>query len=118
MGLDDGSQYFYSPYFLNFFFPDLAPTIKGAVVGLNDDFLTANSAGGSGASPPLGAGQYTIYIQENNEQAPTDYTLEFNVTSVPESSSVVALSTACLGFIAFRRSRRRKRAADPVATPD
>jgi hypothetical protein len=119
MGLDDGPQFAFDSFTLNFFFPDLSPILKGALVGLNDDFLTVNSAGGSGASSPLGAGRYSIYIQENNQSA-TDYSLQFNVsaaTSVPESSSVVALSTACVGFVAVCHLRRRKRSAHADTVP-
>jgi hypothetical protein len=108
IGLADGMEFAYSSYTLNFDFPDLSMIRKGATVGLGEDFLTAFSQGGSGASSPLGPGQYSVYMQEN--MATSDYSLSFNVsaTSVPESSTVVALSAACLGLVAFCRLRRRK----------
>ncbi len=98
IGLADGTEFAYSSYTLNFEFPDLSLIRKGALIGLGDDFLTAFSQGGSGASSPLGPGQYSVYIQEN--MSTSDYSLSFNVsaTSVPESSSVVALER-CLPWL-------------------
>ena len=63
--------------------------------------------GGFPSADPLGAGQYTIYVQQLGPRT-TEYELDFRVSStaaVPEPSSIAFMLGAC-GIITCRRRRR------------
>jgi hypothetical protein len=62
--------------------------------------LAAASAGGSGFSFPLGAGQYTVYVQQLGS-AVLGYEFSFSVVPAPASAALLGLS----GLIAGRRRR-------------
>lgn len=89
--------------------------IGGLVIGdeqLGDNIITQvgnNIFGiGSGFTPPLGEGPYTIYMQQTSSQN-SQYNLEFEVEaiSVPEPSTTAGL--ACIGAIGLAVHLRRKR---------
>lgn len=76
-----------------------------------DNLLTTppavNNYASQGVLPPLGAGDYTVWIQENSF-VNFGYTFTFQtseVTSIPEPSSLLALCFAGSG-VALRRRRR------------
>lgn len=132
LAIDDEATFHYSAFQINddFVLPDLTQILAVAVVGNGDpvtgepsqvgtDILDDLQSNGNSIGPfplgrpfdvPLGAGNYTVYIQETGPQS--DYDLFFEVsaaaTGVPEPSSTVVLATACLGFVAIRRTRKRK----------
>ena len=62
--------------------------------------------GGSGAPSPVGPGDYTVWLQEND---PGGYAwgvdLRVVVAAVPEPSSLLALSAVACGVICRRRKR-------------
>lgn len=57
--------------------------------------------GGTGFDGPLGPGDYTFWIQEGSEQI--QYTIDFQVTAVPEPGSAGLLGLACLILLRRRR---------------
>ena len=71
---------------------DLLPSLGGGTLGA------------SGFSGTLGPGTYT-YLVQNTSANPSSYTLDFNVTGVPEPGSVMLLS-ALAGLTVVRRRRR------------
>lgn len=57
--------------------------------------------GGDGFDGPLGPGEYTFWIQEGSEQI--QYSINFQVTAVPEPGSAALLGLACLLMLRRRR---------------
>ncbi len=55
-----------------------------------------------GTFSTLPAGTYSIHVQQSGEQ--TDYTLQFEVTAVPEPTSF-ALIIASVSILGYRRRR-------------
>ncbi len=93
------------------FLPDTTDWLGSFLVGganLNNDVLSLiggpQNLGGSGFTPPLGSGDYSFYIQQTG--ANTSYSLDFNVTAVPEPSMTFACGLALLGVVGYRRIRR------------
>ena len=93
------------------FLPDTSEWLGSFLVGganLNNDVLGLvggdQNLGGTGFTPPLGSGDYSFYIQQTG--APTSYSLDFNVTAVPEPSMTFACGLALVGVIGYRRVRR------------
>ena len=74
----------------------------GEVVGSNIIDIIGDGAIGTGFSGPLGEGNYTLYLQQLGGSS-VDYTIEFDVTNVPEPSSAALLG---LGAFAFLRRKR------------
>ena len=56
-------------------------------------------------TPPLGAGQYSVWLQDSNI-APSNYTLRFEVAAVPEPATALL---GLAGFLMVRRARRTNR---------
>lgn len=78
----------------------------------NQDILPAMGVAGNGATgfqPPLGAGDYTLWIQE---LATGSFTYRFNlvIAPVPEPSALVTLASGAVVLLACFGSRRRVRA--------
>ncbi|MBL8059125.1 MAG: PEP-CTERM sorting domain-containing protein [Chthonomonas sp.] len=88
--------------------PDPAGLLGWAHFGqneLNTDILPVMGQGVFGSqvfTPPLPSGQYSFWMNQFN--SPTNYTLEFVVTPVPEPATMAALG---LGVAALMRRRRR-----------
>lgn len=108
LALDNGSSFAFDAVALGNFAnsPDQIPFIGGNLfgeeVGSNIIDTIGNGDIGTGFSSPLGEGNYTIYLQQLGGST-VDYTLSFNVTNVPEPSSVAFLA---LGSLAFLRRKR------------
>lgn len=90
------------------FFPDTSEWLGSFLIGganLNTDVLGLiggpSNLGGTGFTPPLGSGDYSFYIQQTGD--PTSYSLDFNVTAVPEPSMGFACGLALIGIIGYRR---------------
>ena len=66
----------------------------------------ATNNSGSGFTRPLGAGVYSMYIQETGG-IPSNYTLTFNITAVPEPSAMLLLG--CVATVALPIIWNRKR---------
>ena len=119
MAIDDASTFAYTPYEINLRDRDYsAELVDGWLVGRDQDQqldpggnlleLTGGSAlrGNAPALGPLGAGSYTVYLQETGAQ--NSYQLDFlvsNVSAVPEPSAVFAL--AGLAIPVYLRRRRK-----------
>lgn len=86
----------------------LIATLIGGTTG---NLLTLANAeqtfGGQGAGGQLGAGDYTIWVQENNPGF-YDYSiiLTTSAAAIPEPSSAIALFALASGFVLRRRRRR------------
>jgi hypothetical protein len=100
------------------FLPDTSEWLGSFLVGganLNNDILGLiggpQNLGGTGFTPPLGSGDYSFYIQQTG--APTSYSLDFNVTAVPEPSMTFACGLALIGVIGYRRIRRESEGPAP-----
>jgi hypothetical protein len=79
--------------------------VAGRLVGDNllDDLAARVHIGGTPRfSGPLGPGAYTFWSQET--QGTVTYNYQFNITAVPEPSSI-ALVACAVGSILFRRKR-------------
>ncbi len=114
IGLDSGDVFDLTKEQINDpFGPNVSLILGGTTVGVTDigqDILdNLRLAGSSGIgvpfTTPLGAGKYSIYLQENRN--PSNYLFSFNVSAVPEPSSVAILGLLGIG-IAVRQSRKRK----------
>jgi hypothetical protein len=93
------------------FFPDTSEWLGSLLIGdadLNNDVLALiggpQNLGGTGFTPPLGSGEYSFYIQQTGDV--TSYSLDFNVTAVPEPSTTFACGLALIVVIGYRRFRR------------
>lgn len=62
---------------------------------------TSIAFGSQGFGPPLGAGTYTFLIQQLG--ASTSYQFDFNVTAVPEPTSIALLGCAAMLLLARRK---------------
>ena len=126
LALDDGPTFQFSSEEINnepvFGLPDLTQILGGLVLGTNEvgtDILDnlSNTApfNGAGFTTPLGAGQYSVYIQETGPRS--DYTLTFNVSavSVPEPSTMAGLGVLSAGVAARSWRKRKKRSASKKA---
>ncbi len=64
-------------------------------------FANGGNLGGTGVTAPLGAGDYTLFL---NETASTfTYAFELNTSAIPEPSSALLLSLASIGLMRRRR---------------
>ncbi len=70
-------------------------------VPVGEDLLLPMSFGGTGFTPPLGAGTYSFWINQIN--GPTNFTLEFVVSGIPTPGAASAMAIA--GLAALRRRR-------------
>jgi hypothetical protein len=68
--------------------------------------LGISGMGASGFSPPLPAGAYTLWIQDDS---PVSYDLRIGITPVPEISTWAMLLAGFtgLGFASYRASRKQ-----------
>jgi len=90
-------------------------TLFGAEIGSDilDDLGVAAPAGfpafpgATGFLPPLGAGAYTMWIQDGDPGV-ANYALDFNVTTVPEPG-IWAMLLAGVGLLGFQLRRRSAR---------
>ena len=75
---------------------------------LTDPIPPIDDFGGSGVSGPLGPGDYTVWIQENDFDNLWFYTLtlQTSVTAIPEPSSALVLGFATVVCCLKRRRRR------------
>ena len=80
----------------------LGGNLFGGVVGINIIDTIGNGVIGTGFTAPLDAGDYTLYLQQLGGVT-VDYTIELDVTSVPEPSSIALLG---LGGLALLRRKR------------
>ena len=80
----------------------LGGNLFGGVVGSNIIDTIGNGVIGTGFTAPLDAGDYTLYLQQLGVTT-VDYTIELDVTSVPEPSSIALLG---LGGLALLRRKR------------
>jgi len=74
------------------------------------DILPAMGVAGDGATGfkgPLGAGQYSVWVQDDK---PFKYDVSFQISSVPEPSTraMLLLGFVGLGFASYRQTRRAK----------
>jgi len=73
---------------------------------VNSDILPLiGSIAGRRFTGPLGAGTYTVMVQQLGGDA-TNYSFGLNVTAVPEPSTVFALALAALVFVVYLQRRR------------
>ncbi|MFK8112889.1 MAG: hypothetical protein AB8B91_11835 [Rubripirellula sp.] len=121
VGIDDASTFFFSPVDINNFPTNAtldANIVAYGIAGITDLSPDADLDGGSnlfgnfagpsgGISNSLGAGTYTVYLQETTDTS--DYTLNFRVSAVavPEPSSFAAFAFVSLA-VARRRARRKR----------
>ncbi len=119
--IDDGPTYAYTVQELNNG-PDLSLVMGAGLVGarfvtqppipfrewgtgVGDDMLQflggSDRLGGTGFTPPLPAGSYSIYLQETGNNS--NYSLSFNVSAVPEPSCLSMLGLLTLGCCSHRR---------------
>jgi hypothetical protein len=98
---------------INFPYPTGALGLLGwlhvATGDVGTDILPAMGVSGDGAtgfSPPLPAGDYTLWIQDD---MPVGYDLRIEIAAVPENSTWVMLLVgfAGFGFVGYRNSRKR-----------
>ena len=118
MGLDDANTFAYSASEINSGPADLAKILGGTTVGTSDvDEDVLDNLQAAGTPPrvhgsifdiPLGAGDYTVYLQETGPKS--EYTLHFEVSAVPEPSSVAVLSLGFLsvGALVYRRRKNQR----------
>jgi hypothetical protein len=68
----------------------------------------ADTGVGTGFTPPLGPGTYTWWLQEDSAGSTLSYDLSFEVSAVPEPSSLLLLgmSFAAAGWYGWHRKRR------------
>jgi len=73
-------------------------------IGTNllDSVAVGNITGGPGVTAPLGPGDFVLGIQQTGPET-LSYSVEFNVSAVPEPSSAALLSMVVLGFAGLRR---------------
>jgi hypothetical protein len=64
-------------------------------------------ADAAGFTPPLGAGQYSVWLQDSNI-APSSYTLRFGIAAVPEPATVML---GLVGFLMVWRARWTNRSS-------
>jgi hypothetical protein len=60
--------------------------------------------GATGFTVPLGAGQYSVWIQDD---LPVDYVVRFDISPVPEPSTVLLMLTGLAALTGLRLHRRR-----------
>jgi hypothetical protein len=67
--------------------------------------------GSTGFTPPLGSGDYAVWVQETGVCGPSlcRYGLEFALAAIPEPASSAGLLTGLALLAAFRRSRQQAR---------
>lgn len=101
--------------------PDGSDLLGGTLIGVipgaqaTDDVLDDLGGGMFSAAPfnvptfngPLGAGTYTFWYQEGPMD--TEYSLDFQVSSVPEPASMTGLGLLALATIMVLRVRAQKR---------
>ena len=114
VGIDTGNDFDASPYDINLQAGAL-PILAGSTVGtpqLNapGGFLSSLGTGpaGSGFVGPLGAGEYTMYVQETNGSSTYEFGFQVvSISAVPEPSMFAALGLVSCG-LGLRRWRRRR----------
>ena len=89
---------------------NLGQLLGSTLIGFSLDsnllpFLSTGGDAGSGFTAPLGAGNYSVYIQETSPFSPDTFTVAFTVEAVPEPSTALLAGLALTGLVA-----RRKRA--------
>jgi len=77
--------------------------ISPADIGTDILPALATAAGAGGFTTPLGAGQYSVWLQDTN-LAPSIYELRFVISAIPEPGTVLL---TLIGIAALGRSRRR-----------
>ncbi|MDT7835210.1 PEP-CTERM sorting domain-containing protein [Aquabacterium sp. OR-4] len=70
------------------------------------DDLAVPLNGSSGFSPPLGAGSYTLWVQETARAGPYAYQFELQLNAVPEPSAPAMLAAGLLALGLLRRHRQ------------
>ena len=65
--------------------------------------LVTGGNAGSGFTAPLGAGDYSVYIQETSPTDADTYTVAFTVAPVPEPSTALLAGLAVIGLTTLRR---------------
>lgn len=75
-------------------------------IGTNllDTASVGNITAGPGVTAPLAAGDFVLGFQQTGPET-ISYSVQLNVSSVPEPSSAALLSMAALGLAGFRRRR-------------
>ena len=74
-------------------------------IGTNILAMMGTAAGADGFTPPLGAGDYTIWLQETGT-TPINYTFNFEISAAipePETYALLAAGLLLLGYTAQRR---------------
>jgi hypothetical protein len=117
MMLDDSAVFEFQPEEINddFFLPDLSLILGGTVVGgadvgtdvLDNLQLAASFGNGSFFTTPLGPGSYSVYLQET--AAFSNYSLAFNVTTIPEPSAWIAVAAITSAAVLIRRRKHTKK---------
>ena len=79
--------------------------LSPADIGLDILPNIATAASAAGFTPPLGPGQYSVWLQDGNS-APSTYALRFDVSTVPEPGTILLIGT---GIVALGRLQRRER---------
>lgn len=85
----------------------VAGNLSNKLVATSGDLLASFAAGpdfgGIGLSSPLAAGQYTLWMSETATDTNIGYSLDFQVTSIPEPATGILGLFAALGFVGKRR---------------
>jgi hypothetical protein len=80
--------------------------------GVGGDLLPALAGGptllaGSGFTPPLGAGQYTFWVQETNGSTSYDFAFQITPDPIPEPSTLTLFTLGGLALAGWRWRRQR-----------
>ena len=87
--------------------PDTSLFLGGALFGAGTDLFAAFASGalaGTGFTAPLGAGDYTIYVQQLGG-AVIDYTFSFEVAAVPLPAAVWLFAAGLMGLFGWSKKK-------------